>query len=123
MLRNDRVEVPSERFNRELKTFIWINNHKVGAEKGKNDDLVMSLAIGLWLLDTVDFVRFSDDQSKALLDAMTQSSTKLDDIISSNKKDDYSIMMPVAGNGSTFSHMPTKNRAQMVSKNWDWLMK
>jgi len=126
MLRNDKVEIYSDRLCRELKTFVWLGNHKVGADKKKNDDLVMSLAIGLWLLDTADFARFSEDQGKALLDAMSQSSSKLDDIIEmgSKKKDDYSVMLPAAGNASGFSRMTGKtNRVQVLNKNWDWLMK
>ena len=50
MLRNNKVAIYSSRFVDEMKTFIWTNN-KAQAQRGKNDDLVMSLAIGLWLYD------------------------------------------------------------------------
>jgi hypothetical protein len=50
MLRNKQVKIYSSRLYDELKTFIWKNN-KAQAQRGKNDDLVMSLAIGLWLYD------------------------------------------------------------------------
>lgn len=125
-LRNERIETPSARFYKELKTFVWVNNHKVEAEKGKNDDLVISMAIGLWLLDTCDYSRFTEEHNKALLDAMTQSSSKLDDIIEKKigrQKDDYSILLPVAGNGGGISGMAVKtNRAQMINDKWKWLI-
>ena len=35
----------------ELAVFIW-NGSKAEAMKGYNDDLVMSLAVGLWIRDT-----------------------------------------------------------------------
>lgn len=126
LLRNEQVEIFSERFHRELKTFVWLGQHKAGAEKNKNDDLIMSLAIGLWLLDTTDFVKFTDEQGRALLDAMTRSESNLDDIIENKikrKQDDYSVLLPVAGNADGFSQMSRKtNRAQVINNKWRWLI-
>lgn len=45
------IEVYSKRLLAELETFIWKNNKAIAME-GYNDDLVMSLAIGLWVRDT-----------------------------------------------------------------------
>lgn len=45
------VGVKSVRTLNELKTFIW-DNGKAQAAKNYNDDLVMALAIGLWVRDT-----------------------------------------------------------------------
>tara|TARA_B100000212_G_scaffold150144_1_gene112947 strand:+ start:3727 stop:5355 length:1629 start_codon:yes stop_codon:yes gene_type:complete len=50
-LRNGRIKTKSIRLVSELKTFVW-NGKKVGAMKGYNDDLIMSLAIGCWLSDS-----------------------------------------------------------------------
>ncbi len=126
-LRNENVQLYSSRLHKEIKTFVWINNNKVEAEKNRNDDLVMALAIGLWLLDTSDFTKYSEEHSKALIDAMTQSSARLDDIIDQKirrKQDDYSVLMPVAGNGNGgFSNMGGKtNRAQVINSKWNWLI-
>ena len=126
-LRNENVQLYSSRLHKELKTFVWVNNNKVEAEKNRNDDLVMALAIGLWLLDTSDFTKYSEEHSKALIDAMTQSSARLDDIIDQKirrKQDDYSVLMPVAGNGNGgFSNMGGKtNRAQVINSKWNWLI-
>jgi hypothetical protein len=50
MIRNNRVDIYSSRLVSEFKTFVW-SGSKAQAQRGKNDDLVMSLAIGLWLYE------------------------------------------------------------------------
>jgi hypothetical protein len=45
------VILHSKRVFSELETFIW-ENGKAQAAKGYNDDLIMSLGIGLWVRDT-----------------------------------------------------------------------
>jgi len=49
--RERSVIIHSSRLLEELKTFIW-ENGKAQAAENYNDDLVMSLAIGLWVRDT-----------------------------------------------------------------------
>jgi len=49
--RNKEVDIRSIRTINELKTFIW-DGGKAQAAKNYNDDLVMSLGIGLWVRDT-----------------------------------------------------------------------
>ena len=51
VLRNDHIQLYSDRLYNELKTFIW-KGSKAQAQKGQNDDLVLALAIGVWLYDT-----------------------------------------------------------------------
>lgn len=50
VVRNDKISVYSSRLVSELKTFIW-SGQKAQAQRGGNDDLVISLAIGLWLYE------------------------------------------------------------------------
>jgi hypothetical protein len=50
-IRNNVVKINSSRLVRELEKFIWING-RPEAQKGYNDDLVMSLAIACWVRDT-----------------------------------------------------------------------
>lgn len=50
VIRNNKISIYSERLVSEFKTFIW-SGAKAQAQRGKNDDLVMSLAIGLWLYE------------------------------------------------------------------------
>jgi hypothetical protein len=45
------VTIQSKRSMEELRTFVW-KNGKAQAQDGYNDDLVMSLGIGLFLRDT-----------------------------------------------------------------------
>ncbi len=66
MLRRHEIKSYSSRLYDELKTFIW-KNGKLQAQKGKNDDLVMSLAIGVWLYDTSPVLT---QQGQKLSDAM-----------------------------------------------------
>jgi len=50
VLRNGSFGLYSTRLTKELKTFIW-QKGKAQAQRGSNDDLVISLAIGLWVVD------------------------------------------------------------------------
>ena len=50
VVRNDKIKLYSSRLVSEMKTFVW-NRGKAQAQRGTNDDLVMALAIGVWLYD------------------------------------------------------------------------
>jgi hypothetical protein len=50
-MRHMAIEIRSKRTLAEMETFIW-KNGKAVAMDGYNDDLVMSLCIGLWVRDT-----------------------------------------------------------------------
>jgi hypothetical protein len=49
-IRNDQIRLRSTRLFEELRTFVDVNG-KLRAMKGKNDDLVMALAIACWLYE------------------------------------------------------------------------
>ena len=66
VLRNKQIMIYSSRFYQELKTFTW-SSGKAQAKRGYHDDLVMSMAIAMWLFDAAG--GHSKD-SKALNDAM-----------------------------------------------------
>ena len=68
VIRGKHIKSYSSRLYDELKTFIW-KNGKAQAQKGKNDDLVMSLAIGVWLYDTSPALT---QQGQSLMNAMMQ---------------------------------------------------
>jgi hypothetical protein len=122
LLRNVSIKIYSERTYAELRTFVWLSSNKVAAQKGNNDDLVLTLAIGSWLLDTVETSAFSEEDGKSLLDAITQDSVRLDEIITPTKQEDYSVFMPVAGAGSSTFGAKKKQPAQVLSKKWNWLI-
>ena len=69
VLRNGTFGLYSTRLVSELKTFIW-QKGKAQASRGSNDDLVMSLAIGLWIVDVQQpKQRKSVDMNQAMIAA------------------------------------------------------
>jgi len=81
VIRNKEIKSYSSRLYEEAKTFIW-KGHKAQAQKGKNDDLIMSLAIGLWLFDTSPVhSRHSYDLNKAMLEGFGVNSNSKDTIV------------------------------------------
>ena len=80
-IRNNLITLNSVRTFQELKTFIW-KNGRPEAQRGYNDDLVMSLAIGCWVRDTVLQESSRDLQYKrAFLNSMVVANTKLNTTI------------------------------------------
>ncbi len=79
-VRTGAVRFYSSRFYDELKTFIWKGN-KAQAQKGKNDDLVIASAIGVWLFDTdPNNHKQTHDLNKAMLAGFNVNSNKADKI-------------------------------------------
>ena len=75
-IRTSAVRFYSTRFYEELKTFVWKGN-KAQAQKGRNDDLVIAAAIGVWLFDTDPHRhKQSHDLNKAMLDAFKLNESK-----------------------------------------------
>lgn len=80
-IRNDLITINSERTIEELRTFIW-NNGRPEAQRSKNDDLTIPLAIGCWIRDTIWDNNQRENTFKRLsLITMRKSSTKLDTTI------------------------------------------
>jgi len=81
-VRNELIILNSTRSFQELKTFVW-KNGRPEAQRGYNDDLVMSLAIGCWVRDTVLEENTRDLQyKKAFLNSMIFTTTRLNTTIS-----------------------------------------
>ena len=71
VLRNKSLLIYSSRFYEELKMYTVNDNGKMGAKRGYNDDLVMSLAIGTWLFDaSADHSKSSKVLNEKMLAAM-----------------------------------------------------
>lgn len=69
VIRNKQFRIRSTRMVEELKTFTWIGQ-TAKAMKGYNDDLVMALAIGIWLFDTsIDYSKHGQEMAKAMIAA------------------------------------------------------
>jgi hypothetical protein len=70
VIRNKQLKSFSTRFADELKTFVW-QNEKAQAMKGKNDDLVMAMAIAAWLFDASGgYSESSQSINNAILEGM-----------------------------------------------------
>jgi hypothetical protein len=73
LFRNQSIIIHSKRLIEELKVFIWLNN-KPQAQRGYNDDTVMSFAIGCWVRDVALQLRQQGiDLTKKSLDTMGSS--------------------------------------------------
>jgi hypothetical protein len=80
-IRNSVVNINSMRTVRELEKFIWVNG-RPEAQKGYNDDLVMSLAIACWVRDTTLINNQKDvELNKAMLGCIIKSGTVLNSSI------------------------------------------
>ena len=81
VIRNKQIRIYSSRLYEELKTFIW-RGSKAQAMRDKNDDLVLALAIGVWLYDTSEnYNKQSVDLNAAMLGAMGLTNKKAPAII------------------------------------------
>jgi hypothetical protein len=80
-IRNKLITLNSVRIYQELKTFVW-KNGRPEAQRGYNDDLVMSLAIGCWVRDTVLEENTKDlNYKRAFLNSMISCNTKMNTLI------------------------------------------
>ena len=69
------VTIRSKRLLEEMKVFIW-RNGRPEAQRGYNDDLVMSFGIGMFLRDTsLKFQQESVDRARAALGAVKSNNT------------------------------------------------
>jgi hypothetical protein len=79
VIRNKQIKIYSSRFYEEMKTFIWKGNKAQAMRGNYNDDLVMSLAIGLWLYDSSsDHSRNSAALNEAMLKGMSRKTNTFD---------------------------------------------
>jgi phage FluMu gp28-like protein len=87
-IRNKSIKINSQRVINELDTFVWVNG-RPEAQKGYNDDLVMSLAIGCWVRDTAVINNERNlEYSKAFLNSIIKSGNYLETSIRSFQNED-----------------------------------
>jgi hypothetical protein len=87
-IRNKSIKINSQRMVNELDTFVWVNG-RPEAQKGYNDDLVMSLAIGCWVRDTAIINNERNlEYSKAFLTAITKAGNYLDTSVRGYQQED-----------------------------------
>jgi hypothetical protein len=106
-LREKSFTIRSTRLIDELFTFIW-NGNRAEAMRGYNDDLVMSLSIGLWVRDTALRLRQEGiDLTKQTLGGINQSVTDISGF----------------GGNSSYDENPWQMRVGNQSEDLSWLIK
>jgi hypothetical protein len=69
-VRNKKVRIYGDRTIDEMKSFVWTKG-KPKAQKGCNDDLIMSLGIGCWVMHTMfSSMANQDEMAKAFINAI-----------------------------------------------------
>ena len=110
-IRNNLITINSHRTYQELKTFIW-KNGRPEAQRGYNDDLVMSLAIACWVRDTVLQENVKElEYKRTFLKSIIVSNTKLNTTISG---------MQGYKRNEVYDNM---NNAQQTYKEFGWIIK
>lgn len=117
VLRTKQVKIYSSRLYEELKTFVW-KGKKAQARKGANDDLIMALAIGVWLYDTSpQLAKVTVDINKAMLSGFAVNTTELSDTVLD--KQASSIVGPRSGEGKKTIH---SNQSD-PRNDFNWILK
>lgn len=76
-IRNKVIKLHSSRTAEEISTFIW-NNGRPEAMRGRNDDLIMSLAIACWVRDTaLNVVKSEVEYNKAIMNSIMVANTRI----------------------------------------------
>lgn len=118
VLRNGTIKIYSSRFYNELKTFVWTGS-KAQAQKGKHDDLIMSLAIGVWLYDVSPAHNSTSNMlNKAMLAGFMVNTTKQDEIISPWAGKNYNPFKPFMA-----SDMPINSGSSHPYGDMTWLIR
>ena len=122
VLRNRAVRVYSSRLYDELKTFIW-KGHKAQAQKSANDDLVMALAIGVWLYDAGgNYSKHSETLNAALLKGMSVTNRKYDTSNDPSKSTTSPYVNPFSVIKQEDYEKLQKSDPRMPNANFDWLI-
>jgi len=121
-IRNKNIIIYSSRFYAEMKTFAWKGN-KAQALKGYNDDLIMSLAIGIWLYDgSSDGGAKASTINDAMLASIKKTSTRHDSNRIETKMSNTKII-PIKQNGIYTDGTAFSTRQGRIDPMFDWMFK
>ena len=105
-----------------MKTFAWKGN-KAQALKGYNDDLIMSLAIGIWLYDgSSDGGAKASAINDAMLSAMKKTSTQHNSSKIETKMSNTKII-PIKQNGIYTDGTTLSTKQGKIDPMFDWMFK
>lgn len=129
VLRNKQLSIYSSRFYEELKVFAISESGKMGAKRGYNDDLVMSLAIGTWLFDaSSDHSKTSKVLNEQMLAAMSMKTKAYEDTAGAihNPIGVYSGYIQKTNRDSSNNFFPDVTKANSrsnVNPDFSWVLK
>ena len=120
LIRNKQITSYSKRLIDELSTFVW-NGSKAQALKGTNDDLVMSLAIGVWVCDCYYGVNTNDTAfTEAMLKSTMVVRSNMQPIKTNNQQGIYTSDEIFKGKQYNENH---HRRYDDILNNFKWLYK
>jgi len=104
-IRLREIIINSSRTVDEIKTFIVDQSNKPIAQRGANDDLVMSLAGGLWVRDEAFLYYDSSEMTDAMIEGMSYSDPK------TNSYSDFNFSKPgIYDRGRIKKHVQNQNK-------------
>jgi len=94
VIRNKHIKIRSTRLYDELKTFTWVGQ-TAKAMKGYHDDLVMAIAITVWLFDnSTDNSKYDKEMANAMLAAFAINKIpEIDEISTPHARNPFSPIM------------------------------
>jgi len=117
-IRNNTINIKSDRVLNELTTFIW-DNAKPVAMDGYNDDLVMSLAIACWIRDRIIIKGQRDKEyKKAIAKAVSKSDKKFNSSMSGKNKSPMGLGPQVKRNNSKLERKKEEEKKQRQKFKW-----
>lgn len=123
VIRNKQIRVYSVRLWNELKTFVT-QNDKPQALKNCNDDLIMSLAIGVWLFDTSGVhSQFAEQLNKAMISGFGVSVNQFSNMAGTGNEviPSWVSMVPYIGSPSSPANTSRVRPRSDDPTNVDWL--
>ncbi len=123
VIRNKQIKVYSMRLWNELKTFVT-RNDKPQALKNCSDDLIMALAIGVWLFDTSGVhSQYASELNKAMLSGFGVSVNQFENMAGNGNEvlPTWSSLVPYMGVTSGDVAKKRRNIKGEDPTNVDWL--
>lgn len=106
-IREKTIIIQSKRTLTELQVFVW-NNNRAEAMKGYNDDLVMSLSIGIWVRETALRMRQH---------GLNLTKKTLSGIVKTGGVDS------ISSQGKAYWNMPASSKLNKSDSDISWLLK
>lgn len=125
VIRNKQIKVYSSRLYNELKTFVT-HGDKPQAQKNCHDDLVMALAIGVWLFDASEVnSQFAQSLNKAMLSGFSMNSNSFDNLAGNGNEvlPSWIGMIPYMGGPAAPVNQKRLRPGPDSITNIDWLLK